>query len=316
MMFPSLRRQGFTLVELLVVIAIIGILIALLLPAVQAAREAARRMQCSANEKNIALALAAYENTHGTFPPSRVGCDGSPRCTHTYQRVGTSGLVTILPHLEQQAVYDMFDFTIGPWYPAVFGMAWFPTNKDAIAQRPPVYVCPSDESPPYSEKTKNTGGIDYGVTRVAVGSYALVAGTIGASEGGPTDQMKYRNTGTFFNLYPVKLREVTDGLSKTMFVGEVVESYTDDSSNRWSISARELDVHRSTANPLNTPPRQGDTFTTNGITPNGAFASRHPGGANFSFGDGHVQFLDDNIDFRLYRAMSTRAGEENFEMPE
>ncbi len=155
----AIRRsgsKGFTLVELLVVIAIIGILIALLLPAVQAAREAARRMQCSSNLKQIALALGSYENNHGRYPAGRVGCDGAQEegsnvpCLLIRQAVGTSGLVAILPFVQQQAVYDMFDFTTGPWAIYTGTAVWLPTNRDALAQRPEVYVCPSDESGPVS----------------------------------------------------------------------------------------------------------------------------------------------------------------------
>ena len=134
---------GFTLVELLVVIAIIGILVALLLPAVQAAREAARRVQCANNMKQIALALCAYETGYGVYPPGRVGYDKGSRGR---KEVGTSALVLILPQLELQNIYDLFNFRNGPWG---YNSTWFlGTNAAAIAARPSVYVCPSDESPP------------------------------------------------------------------------------------------------------------------------------------------------------------------------
>ncbi len=123
--------------------------------------------------------------------------------------------------------------------------------------------------------------------KIATGSYALVAGSFGADDG---------------------------GLSNTMFAGEVVQSDTLPSLNFWSAGVRELCVHRSTANPLNTPPGEGWTFNVYGYDVNGAFASWHADGANFAFGDGHVEFLEDNIAFRVYQALSTRAGGEVLEV--
>src|SRR5688500_11603163 len=115
------RRRAFTLVELLVVIAIIGILVALLLPAVQAAREAARRMQCSNNLKQIALGMQNYHDTYKTFPPGRMGCDGSGpgNCTGGPDiiRAGTSGFVCLLPFVEQRQLYDGMSFEQGWIWP-------------------------------------------------------------------------------------------------------------------------------------------------------------------------------------------------------
>lgn len=115
-------QQGFTLVELLVVIAIIGILVALLLPAVQAAREAARRAQCTNNLKNIGLAMVNYESSKRAFPAGRYGCDtfGTDICSGVAQedRVGPSAFVAILPYLEEVSLFDQFsqnNFKNGPW---------------------------------------------------------------------------------------------------------------------------------------------------------------------------------------------------------
>jgi prepilin-type N-terminal cleavage/methylation domain-containing protein len=106
---PLSRFHGFTLVELLVVIAIIGILVSLLLPAVQSAREAARRVQCSNNFKQVGLALHNYHTTHGTFPPSVQSLPGEDPGTTTNFR--SNWVIMVLPHLEQQNLYDSFDFT-------------------------------------------------------------------------------------------------------------------------------------------------------------------------------------------------------------
>ncbi|MBN2024226.1 MAG: DUF1559 domain-containing protein [Pirellulales bacterium] len=304
------RRRGFTLVELLVVIAIIGVLIALLLPAVQAAREAARRLQCGNNLKQVSLALAAYESAYRVFPPGRVGCDGNTTlCPQAKQQVGTSALVLILPRLEQQGVYDSFNFNDGPW---TYNTTWVAPNARGIAERPAVFVCPSDESEPISEDPVVGGAYAIGSLPAATGSYALVAGAIGAAQG-LTSACKFDNTGVFYYLAAHKVEEIADGLSKTMFVGEVVEGHKINSSNIWSRALREMDCHRSTSNPLNTPPGDPIYMSNYGLKVNGAFGSRHPGGANFAFGDGRVDFVEDNVDLYVYQSMSTRDGNEIFE---
>ena len=309
----SRRGKGFTLVELLVVIAIIGILIALLLPAVQAAREAARRMQCSNNLKHIALGLATYESAMGVYPPGRIGCDNVPAlCPLPEQNVGTSAFVAILPQIEQQTAYDRFDFSDGLW---TYTMSWLTFNGEAIAQRPSVYVCPSDTSEPYSDDPQIGSIYQIGDYKAATGSYATVSGTVGMTKG-ITNEQKYSNTGVFYYLNGHSVRDISDGLSKTMFVGEVVDSHTQDSSNIWTRAVRGMDTQRATDNPLNTKPGDPIFDTAFGLQVNGAFASQHPGGAMFAFGDGHVSFLVENISLDVYQMLSTRDGGEVFDSEE
>jgi len=302
-----LRPSAFTLVELLVVIAIIGILIALLLPAVQAAREAARRAQCTNNLKQIGLAMMNYEGTHKVFPASRVSSDGT-------NESGTSAFVMILPFMEEQSLFDLFDFEVGVWPNNQSGYPWLApsnTNRQAIASRPDSYACPSDDFEFFSQRSQAAlaqWGLDF--KGAAVGSYATVAGHWGVANANSLSQIKYENDGVFYYIMQHAIREITDGLSNTMFVGEVVEPDTANSTNVWTKGNREADTHRSTSNPLNTWPGEGLTITSGDRKDNGAFASKHPGGANFCFGDGSVQFLSENIPLLLYQALSTRAGGE------
>ncbi|MEN1679700.1 MAG: DUF1559 domain-containing protein, partial [Planctomycetota bacterium] len=309
---PNLRRD-FTLVELLVVIAIIGILVALLLPAVQSAREAARRMQCTNNLKQDSLALANYESTFGELPPGRYTCeiDNSYEPCDTIpndERGLASGFVLLLPFLEDQVLAD--NAGIGEdsiiWG---YNNNWrsIPERVQVVETRPPFFVCPSDDSELIPTRY---GGSDIAP---ATGSYAFVMGTIGPTELG-RHVVKFDNTGSFLYLHPRKLRQITDGLSTTIFLGEVYDGHTDANSNIWSFALRHKDSLRSTENPLNLPPNSsylnGNPAATfmplEGQTVlNGAFGSRHPGGGNFAFGDGHVEFFTDEIDTTMYNSAAS-----------
>lgn len=275
---------------------------ALLLPAVQAAREAARRTQCNNQLKQIGLALDLYEGSYKLYPPGRVGCDGitTGPCNGDppAARVGTSGFVMLLPFLEAENLYNQFDFSDGPWPGS--GTTWIAKNAVAVATRPEFYVCPSDNSQP---------SVDYGGTKAATGSYAFVAGSNGPSSG-ISDAVKLYNTGVFNYRIAHRRQEITDGTSNTMLVGEVIDAHTDKSYNVWAYAGRLECSLRSTENPVNTKPGTGITTSPYGIPLNGAFGSRHPGGALFVFGDGHVQFISANIALATYRALSTRSGGE------
>jgi prepilin-type N-terminal cleavage/methylation domain-containing protein/prepilin-type processing-associated H-X9-DG protein len=307
-------RNGFTLVELLVVIAIIGILIALLLPAVQAAREAARRSSCTNNLKQIGLALQNYHSATKTFPPGRIGCDGTyssgaaagsghPCSANNSipeeRRIAASGFVKILPQLEEQSLYAKVDFTVGLW-PTNIGPTWVNTrNAEVIAARPPVMVCPADTSEPYSLDPKVGGAHDIGTNKAATGSYAFVSGQYGSSAGQST---KYSNNGMYFYYKSLRVKDCADGLSKTIVAGEVIDAHIPKSSNIWTRGFRLADTLRTTYHSVNSL----DTVSANGLPYSGAFGSRHSGGALFAFGDGHVQFLTDTIDQSVYEALSTR----------
>ena len=226
--------RGFTLVELLVVIAIIGILIALLLPAVQAARESARRSQCTNHLKQIGLAVLNYENTHGVIPISiahyqEAGVDGN----------GLSWMVGILPFIEDGATFAALD-TSGR---ADMGLGMVrPENLPIISKPLPTYVCPSDTA----EFDVRTNVWLLPDIPFAITNYAGVMGPhdLGNASlfGGLPDCHNYNAydykecTGTFWrhsHLAPVRLATFTDGTSNTTIVGEVLPDF--DSFKYWAL---------------------------------------------------------------------------------
>ena len=310
-------QKGFTLVELLVVVVIIGVLIALLLPAIQASREAARRMQCASNVKQICNAVANYESVHGSYPPGRVGydCAETPNGVKNLEetdRIGTSAFVLILPYIELDTIYNQIDFSYGGLWTARRkgdNLLWSALNAAVIAQRPPIFVCPNDTANEFYESPQLAPWYYIGDLDAATGSYAFCMGSImnTLSNGIDAGMVKYHNNGVFHYIKGHKARDITDGLSQTIFLGETTEGHLARSSNIWTRGIYMRDSLRMTYNPMNTPPEMGDWVEgLDGSILNGAFISNHPSGVNFGFGDGHVVFLDETMDEHIYKAMSTR----------
>lgn len=309
---PRPNRRAFTLVELLVVIAILGILLALLFPAVQSAREATRRISCVNNLHQTGLGILAYESARGLFPPGRTGCDDTgdelhhPICPPGLppeQKTAASGFVEILPYLEYQELYDNLDVEHGGlWNRNVDDLDWYQdlSKCRGIKRRVETFVCPSDPAESISDV--------YLPVRAATSSYALVQGTLGPDS--EVHLAKFENDGMFVYVVRRRAAEVADGLSKTSIVGEVVLADTWESSNTWSYALVNADCLRSMRNPLNTQPGSGVVRERQ----NGAFGSHHPGGANFGFADGRVEFVDDSVDLRVYRAQATIHGHESLSM--
>ena len=321
-------NQGFTLVELLVVIAIIGVLVALLLPAVQSAREAARRIQCSNNLKQIGLGLVNFEGTAGAFPAGAFGSDsgscsndpgalhGFPKSENAAQRSKYSGLVSILPQLEQQNIYDQFDLEgEAIWRAGSFGgdSIWRTDVKEAaIGTRLDVFVCPSDTAEP--EYSDPAGSFSGWAAIPATGSYALCMGHRGpVSHGTTTCLAKWHNTGLFSYYHRIELRRIEDGTSNTFAAGETIEGHLPESANIWTFAERYLNSLRATDAALNTPPGLDGasldaSYSGSQQEVNGAFASYHAGGAQFVYADGHVEFIEEEIDYDLYQNLSTKNG--------
>jgi prepilin-type processing-associated H-X9-DG protein len=288
----------------LVVIAILGVLIALLLPAIQAAREAARLTNCISNQKQVGMAITEYELARREYPAGRLGCDdlgdtiAIPMCPPGLppeKKTAASGFVLILPYLEMQALYDQLDVASGGlWNRNVSDINWYyNTEKRAGIQHViPTLVCPSEQSEPISEV--------YQPIKAATASYALSNGSKGPSS--PREEIRYYNNGLFVYVTSRKAKEVTDGFSNTFMLGEVILSDTWESSNTWSYTRSPADSLRSTLDPLNTWPGSGIADVDRR---NGAFGSFHPRGAVFTFADGHVQFVDDDIELETYQALST-----------
>lgn len=313
---PRDRHSAFTLVELLAVIAIIGLLVALLLPAVQVAREAARRIHCGNNLKQLALAMISHESVRGRFPAGRFQCDNyggsSPYNCSGHPRPGTSGFVHVLPRLEEQALYDTFagTFRSGGLWPILDSSTWRGAAVlDALKARPAVLACPSDTSEPLATDMRGTVDGTPAVTTAAVASYVMSHGHQGPAYQSEYEY-KYRNTGMFRYVFERASAEVRDGLSSTFLLGESVDNHLLRSRNIWTFATRQVDGLRNTECPPNGT-RYGVRCKTAwqwGTAAeywNGDFSSRHPTGLQFAMSDGSVVFLNDMIQQTVYRALST-----------
>jgi prepilin-type N-terminal cleavage/methylation domain-containing protein/prepilin-type processing-associated H-X9-DG protein len=263
---------GFTLIELLVVIAIIGILVALLLPAVQNAREAARRTSCINHLRQIGIALHNYHDSFATFPAGGwIALPGQPQTA----RMNIGWSAAVLPGLEQRALFDSINFDFAYNNPA---------NATAAGTVLDVYLCPSE--PRTSDFNRDIGD----PFDSADGDYGGMFGPRGLAF--PTDANNLPRGPMVFNL-PISLARIVDGSSQTIHVGEDPEA----------IHALWISGHNvfDQSAPINARPplEYGEEL-----------ASQHPGGVNTLFADGSVHFLKNQLDNRTLSALCTRASGE------
>ena len=316
------KRPAFTLVELLVVIAIIGILVALLLPAVQAAREAARRLQCSNKLKQIALAVLHYESQYRVFPVCIPQTKHDPYDDPNMNPNGVGWMVRILPFLEHQVLYETMNFD----GPARTGTGILNhQNRSLIATLLPVYLCPSDSEQPIRDDVWYHPE-RWGIPMASMNYAGVVGPHVVISYGRFPGLLPYCNnlgasvslgvlecTGCFWRhsyILPVTMASFEDGTSKTLMVGEVVPEYTTYAARKhtfraWALSNGSLAF---TSMPINhvDPELMPDSV---------GFHSRHAGGAHFAWADGQVSFVEELIDLDVYWGLSTRFGGETVSPP-
>ena len=302
----SPRSRAFTLIELLVVIAIIAVLIALLLPAVQAAREAARRAGCANNLKQIGLAMHNYHSTHDTFPPGYLSQTQTAATDSPEIGPGWGWGTLILSNLEQPALYNSVNFSL---------LVNAPASMTARSTRLNGYLCPSSVGNEGPITVKDSGGTVL-VTDLAAGQYVASAGQL------EVDDFAATNNGVFYRNSRVGIRDILDGSSSTLMVGERSRNLADAT---WVgvVTDGRICTNPSWRNP-DCEPTNVMVLAHTGPSPNhgwvdvpnfkGAgvddFWSLHPGGANFLFCDGSVRFLKESINPRVFSALSSRAGGE------
>jgi prepilin-type N-terminal cleavage/methylation domain-containing protein/prepilin-type processing-associated H-X9-DG protein len=334
------RSRGFTLIELLVVIAIIAVLIGLLLPAVQAAREAARRTQCVNNLKQLGLAIANYESAHGVLPNGRVWTPlpGIPFPGFFMGCQNTNWMTQILPQFEEQTLFNNFNFSVGleGVYDATGTPLGFSVHSTVFGTKLSAQQCPSDSA---NVLQLIWPGSNYPVNAPRGNYMAAWGNTVWsqmASAGGtPTKNLPVIYRQSAFGHQPVRLSGITDGTSNTIFTAEMLQGSLNDARGAiWTLASAFMT--RFTPNSFNdfygvAPPATGGadilgvgfcvSDPAHGLPCVGTVPfpfydyyagarSRHPGGINASFGDGSVRFIKNSIDPGIWVGLSSIAGGE------
>jgi len=346
LLIRSWLRRGFTLVELLVVIAIIGILIALLLPAVQAAREAARRAQCTNNLKQLGIAIHNYNDAHKSFPPAGLdyywagSADYAHPDTATPSGLNVSGWVMTLPFLEQQGLYDQYDFN-----QCALGYSRNPASGQVLMGDPlvnaavvstllPCFMCPSD---PFEPTFRDEGRPYYRPPSPHDGAKTNYDFSVNIYDyqrhydwGHPSGyNREYHATAWYVRAHMfgensnTRVASVEDGLSNTVAINEVTHWVLDGSPPAWGYrgwvmtgaAISRAGINQFDANRLGSW-YSGDRENKRGrLYTWGMAGSLHPGGCNTALGDASVRFLSETSDLSVLRAISTMAQKESVQVP-
>lgn len=310
------QRRGFTLIELLVVIAIIAVLISLLLPAVQQAREAARRSTCKNKLKQLGLAMHNYFDAHGVFAPSAIGlgwCTASATYPGTDMIQNKNGLSLLLPYLDQAPLYESIDHSAAHSPQATGYCCGLPgntdgtlamdpvTNADEMATQLDIFKCPSD-----SGREVETGSA-YGPANGAQGAmtnYDFSAEAV--LECNYWNRQSQRSRKMFGENSNSKFSSVTDGTSNTIMFGETTREVANGDGIPWGYrgwvqTGADVDVG---INVWDIP--AGTTTPLSGVLNSwGQVGSLHTGGCHFTLGDGSVRFISENVDLLTLRRLGT-----------
>ncbi len=328
---PNRSQAGFTLVELLVVIAIIGILVALLLPAIQAAREAARRMSCNNNLRQIGVGLHNHHDTYGRFPPGMLTQDpylpNATNPTRTWNNHGVLWLTFILPYVEQQPHYDEVALHLNNFDRQIPFQWWTHPNGNLASHVVNTFMCPSDLAGVFFP-----GNLGW---RHGKSNYVAVAaaGYSGQNRGGadrdtPTRSVPipgynlpgYNSTynGLFWHNSRTQFSDIVDGTSNTFAIAERDGATIPRGRNasHWMGPSNATWLNQGMTG-IDADPTYRLNVTPTGIDLNewDTPGSLHPGGANFMMADGSVHFISDDIDGVLYEALGTRDGGEPVTLP-
>ncbi len=323
--------RGFTLIELLVVIAIIGVLIALLLPAVQSAREAARRAQCTNNMKQIGLAMHNYHSSNGGFPPPKIW-SGSGRVNPGMLAINTTGHVMILAHLEQQPMYNSYNFSHAScnstYTTNTVVVGNYRVNTTVTSALISVFACPSDEAPETRTNSPDTP-TQYSMFEARRCNYVFCTGwyTDYDSPGAINYRSPREYQGVFYMDLSSSVGDIKDGTSNTTMIGESQQEHV--SANYgpfWGVG-----THTSTCGTVRPPfysaapypahlqwlpnanyhpATQAPTYNPRKLGYAWTMSSHHTGGLNMLFADGSVRFIKDSISAATWWAINTRDGKE------